>query len=63
MLRIAVALKLNLDDSQRLLRSAQRGALYAKVRRDAVIIFALKKHMTLDETDEMLRSLDEEPLL
>ena len=62
-LRIAVALKLNLDDSQRLLRSAQRGALYAKVRRDAVIIFALKKHMTLDETDEMLRSLEEEPLL
>lgn len=62
-LRLAVVLKLTTDEAQRLLRSAQRGALYPKVRRDAAIIFALNQKLSLLDTDELLRSQDEEPLL
>ena len=62
-LRLAVVLELTTDETQRLLRSAQRGALYPKVRRDAAVIFALNQKMNLFDTDELLRSLHEEPLL
>ncbi len=62
-LRLSVVLGLTYDEAQYLLRSAQRGALYPKVRRDAVIIYALSKHMNLTETNEALLSLGEESLL
>ena len=62
-LRLAIVLGLTYDEAQYLLRSAQRGALYPRVRRDAVIIYALAKHMNLTETNEALLSLGEESLL
>ncbi len=62
-LRLSIVLGLTYDEAQYLLRSAQRGALYPKVRRDAVIIYALSKHMSLSETNEALLSLGEESLL
>ena len=63
MLRLSIVLGLSYDETQYLLRAAQRGALYPRVRRDAVIIYALSKHMNLSETDEALVSLGEEPIL
>lgn len=62
-LRLALVLALTVEDTQRLLRTAQRGALYPKVRRDAVVIFALNRRLSLSDTDELLCSLDEPPLL
>lgn len=61
--RIALVLKLSLDESQRLLKLANRGILYPKVKRDAVIIYALKNGYSLFKTDELLTSLGLEPLL
>lgn len=62
-LRLALSLSLPVELAQRLLRSARRGALYPKVRRDAVFIFALTRRLSLPDTDELLRSLEEVPLL
>ena len=62
-LRLSIVLGLSHDETQYLLRAAKRGALYPRVRRDAVIIYALSKHMNLSETDEALVSLGEEPIL
>lgn len=61
--RIALVLRLSLDEAQRLLKLANRGILYPKVKRDAVIIYALKNGYSLFETDELLTSLGQEPLL
>ena len=62
-LRLALVLGLSVDETQALLRSAQRGALYPRVRRDAVIVFALSRHMSLHDTDEQLILAGETPLL
>lgn len=39
-LRIALVLNISLDETQRLLKLANRGGLYPKMKRDAVIIYA-----------------------
>lgn len=63
LLRMAFALNLTLEETQRLLMIAQRGALYPKVRRDAVIIHALQHGYSLCDTDETLRRVDEQPII
>lgn len=62
-LRIALALNILLDETQRLLKLADRGALYPKVKRDALIIYGLNNKLGLYKTDEMLVSLGQESLL
>lgn len=62
-LRLALVLKLDLEETQRLLRTACRGALYPRVRRDAVFIYALQRGMSLFDTNELLCSLEEAALL
>ncbi len=62
LLRIAFAMELTLDETQRLLTLSQRGALYPKVRRDAAIIFCLQRKCTLMDTSELLESIGETPL-
>jgi transcriptional regulator with XRE-family HTH domain len=54
LLRIALALRLSLADTQAMLRSGQRAELYAPVRRDAVIIFCITHGMTMAQAEEML---------
>ncbi len=62
-LRLALVLKLDPEEAQRLLRSACRGALYPQVRRDAVFIFAMQQGLSLFDTNEVLCFLDAAPLL
>ena len=62
LLRTALALRLSLKDTQRLLTMGCCGALYPKIRRDAAVIFALNQHMTLLETEDLLASLPERSL-
>ena len=47
LLCLAFALKLNLDETQRMLKIGGSGALYPKVRRDSIIIFAIKEKTDL----------------
>ena len=62
LLRTALALRLSLKETQRLLAVGGCGALYPKIRRDAAVIFALNQHMTLLETEDLLVSLSERSL-
>ncbi len=62
-LRLALLLKAGTEETQRLLCSADRGALYPKNRRDALIIYALKERLDVQTADELLCSYGEEPLL
>lgn len=62
-LRTALALNILLDETQRLLKLADRGALYPKIKRDAVIIYGINNKLGLYKTDEILVSLGQESLL
>ena len=62
-LRMGIAMRLNLDEIQRLLTLAGKSVLYPKIRRDAAILYCIKKKMTLDETNTFLEDLGETHLL
>lgn len=62
-LRICLVMGLKLDETQRLLTLAGKSVLYPKIRRDAAILYCIKKKMTLDETNSFLEELGEGGLL
>ena len=62
-IRIALVLSLSVDETQRLLTLAEKNVLYPKVRRDAAILWCLKKKMSFDETENYLKQIGEESLL
>ena len=47
-------LQLDLEQTQRLLKIAQRNVLYPRVKTDAVAIFALEKKLNLEEYRELM---------
>ncbi len=61
--RIALSLCLGVDKTRRLLKLANRGELYPKVKRDALIIFALNNNYDLYKTHELLAEMDQEGLV
>ncbi len=56
-LRLALVLELTVEQTQAFLRAAQWGALYPRVVRDAVIIFAIQNRLGVPATDERLLSM------
>lgn len=52
--KLAFAFGLDLDDTQKLLSAAGFGGLYPKIKRDAVIIYAIQRGYTLFQTQEQL---------
>lgn len=62
-LRLALVLRLTVGETQQLLRIAQKGILYPRVRRDAIVIFGLNRQKGVCETDELLTSHGEPSLL
>lgn len=62
-LRIGLVMKLDLDVIQRLLTLAGKSVLYPRIRRDAGVMYCIRKNMTLDETNSFLEDLGEIPLL
>ena len=62
-MKLSFALRLSLDEVQRALALADNGALYPKVRRDAALMACLVKNYTVEETENFLLSIGEEPLL
>ena len=63
LLRIALAMRLTLQETQQLLRIAQRGELYPKNRRDAAIIYCIHQHLCPIDTELLLDQIGEELLL
>ncbi len=61
-IRIALCISASLNDTNRLLRLAQHSPLYSKVRRDAILIFAIVNHYTMHETNNLLMKENEKPL-
>lgn len=62
-LRIALAMGLTLDETQRLLTLAGKSILYPRIRRDASILYCIRTKMSLDESNSFLEDLGEVPLL
>jgi hypothetical protein len=62
-IRLAIIFKLNLEETQRLLKLSKRGELYPRIQRDAAIIFCIQHHYSLIDTNELLESLGEAILL
>lgn len=53
-LQIALALKVSLEECNHLLDLSNNGNLYAKRKRDALLIYAINKHLSVFETNEIL---------
>lgn len=53
-LQLTLAMGLNLTETQELLRLAGVNELYCKDRRDAIVIYCIEKHMTLDDANDKL---------
>lgn len=63
LLQLAFGLTLNLQETQKLLRVGQAGALYAKNRRDSIIIYALEHQKSILQLNELLEKEGERLLL
>ncbi len=61
-LRLGLCMRLSLKEMQRLLQLAGTAGLYPRVRRDAVLIYAVQNRYTMEETNELLIAGGEEPL-
>lgn len=59
---IAIASNMNLTECQRALEIAQEGILYAKSRRDSLIIYAINKRMSIMELNGLLEQYSLAPL-
>ena len=57
-LQLALGFELNLEETQKLLAVARQSPLHPRVKRDAVIIFVLKKGHSLFEVQSVLSDLN-----
>lgn len=60
--RLALAMKMNIDECQQALKISGRSALYPKVRRDSVLIYAIEKHFTVTQCNDLLAQHGEDEL-
>ena len=58
MLAICFTLKLSFEEIQNLLKATGYPILYAIIKRDSIIIFALQHNITLTDTNELLFSME-----
>lgn len=61
-LQLSIAMKLNLEETNRLLTVAHHNHLYAKQQRDAILIFGISKQYSLMEINELLDEFHHELL-
>ncbi len=61
-LRIGFCLRVTLNEMNHLLLLAGLAPLYAKVRRDALLIYAIQKKLTMDQANDLLADAGEVPL-
>lgn len=57
LLLFASAGRLNLEQTQQLLKYAGLGVLYARDKRDGVLIYGINKHFTVQDMEELLEEL------
>lgn len=61
-LRISLAMKASMDETQHLLMRAGKGILYPKVRRDAAILCCIEAGKSLEDTNFFLKEKGEKEL-
>lgn len=61
-LQLAIAMKLDLEETNRFLTIAHHNHLYARQQRDAILIFAISKQYSLIEVNELLDEFHQELL-
>ncbi len=59
---IAIACEMSLPECQRALEISQEGILYAKSRRDSLVIYAINKKMSIMELNSILEEYKLNPL-
>lgn len=62
LLQIAFAMSLDLETTQKLLKIANVGILYPRIKRDSIIIFALNKNLDFFECENLLEQAEVEGL-
>lgn len=62
LIAFAFGMELSFSDAQRLLKYTGAVPLYAKKRRDSIIIYALENHLSIVEANILLDSKGESPL-
>lgn len=58
LIALAFGLKLSDEETQKMLKISGNRELYARDVRDSVILFALRQHMDIDKTNELLFNHD-----
>ena len=58
MIKFCLGLELNIDEAQQLLRISRLGSLYARDKRDSVIMFCLENQKTALECDLLLDEMN-----
>ena len=53
-LQLAIGMGLNVEETQKLLRAAGKSPLYPRLRRDAVILFGIRKSFSIIDVQEAL---------
>lgn len=61
-IRIVLAMNLNLDDCQEALRISGKSALYPRIKRDSILIYAINKGYSIYQTNDLLLEHGEEML-
>lgn len=61
-IRITLAMHLSLDDCQEALRISGKSALYPRIKRDSIIIYAINNAYSVYKTNELLTEYGEETL-
>ena len=56
-IQLAFGFELDYDETQNLLRAARKSALYPKIDRDAIVIYALNKRLDLSNVQATLKEL------
>jgi hypothetical protein len=56
-IQLAFGFSLNVEETQRLLKAAEKSILYPKIKRDAVIIYCLNNNIGITAAQEMLCDL------
>lgn len=62
-LRICAALRMSLKETNHMLQLSGASALYARNRRDAIVIYGIDRKLGLVEINNMLLEAEEDPLL
>lgn len=62
-IQLCFGMKLNINESNKLLQTAEKSELYCKNKRDAIIIFGLNNNLPIIDVEEILIDRALEPLL